>query len=121
MTLLDLFDRSLVGHGESVGLEYAPPGCSPQCWTFGEIERRSNRWANLLARRGLVHGDRLAVYLSNCVELVELYLACVKLGVLFVPINILYRDWELAHILRDAEPKAMVVADDSFGAYASVV
>ena len=36
--------------------------------------------------------------------MIDLYLACVKLGVIFVPINILYRDREIAHILHDAEP-----------------
>ena len=56
-------------------------------------------------------GDRLCVYLANCVEMIDLYLACVKLGVIFVPINILYRDREMAHILRDAEPAAVVAAE----------
>ena len=40
-------------------------------------------------------------------EIIDLYLACVKSGVIFVPINILYRDREMSHILCDAEkPKA---------------
>ena len=42
--------------------------------------------------------------------MIDLYLACVKLGVIFVPINILYRERELAHILADAEPAAVVSA-----------
>ena len=36
--------------------------------------------------------------------MIDLYLACVKLGVIFVPINVLYKDREIAHILKDAEP-----------------
>jgi malonyl-CoA/methylmalonyl-CoA synthetase len=36
--------------------------------------------------------------------MIDLFLACVKLGVIFVPINILYKDREIAHILEDAEP-----------------
>src|SRR5260370_1316176 len=58
--------------------------------------------------RGLKSGDRLCVYLANCVEMIDLFLACVKLGVIFVPINILYRDREITHILSDAEPTAVV-------------
>ncbi len=50
------------------------------------------------------------MYLANCVEMIDLYLACVKLGVIFVPINILYREREIAHILSDAEPRG-VIAD----------
>jgi malonyl-CoA/methylmalonyl-CoA synthetase len=40
--------------------------------------------------------------------MIDLYLACVKSGVIIVPINILYREREIAHILRDAEPRAVV-------------
>jgi len=42
------------------------------------------------------------------VETIDLYLACVKLGVIYVPINVLYREREIAHILGDAEPAAVV-------------
>jgi malonyl-CoA/methylmalonyl-CoA synthetase len=40
--------------------------------------------------------------------MIDIYLACVKSGILFVPINILYRDREISHILRDAEPRAVI-------------
>jgi len=48
--------------------------------------------------------------------MIDLYLACVKLGVIFVPINILYRDREIAHILTDAEPVAVVSGTEFSGA-----
>lgn len=105
MTLTDLFDLSLRGRRDTVGLEFGGTA-----FTFGDIDARSNRLAQLLARRGLAAGDRLCVYLANCVEMIDLFLACVKLGVIFVPINILYRDREMAHILSDAEPRALVAA-----------
>ncbi len=103
MHLLHLFDLSLIGRADATALEWQ--GTS---FTFGEIDARSNRIANALRARGLEKGDRLAVYLGNCVELIDLYLACVKLGVIFVPINILYRDREIAHIRSDAEPRLMI-------------
>jgi malonyl-CoA/methylmalonyl-CoA synthetase len=105
---MDLFDVSLVGRRETPGLEFGD-----RVYTFGEIEDRSNRMAGVLTRRGLHTGDRLCVYLENCVEMIDLYLACLKLGVMFVPINILYRGREIAHIVSDAEPAA-VVAGASF-------
>jgi len=83
-------------------------------FTFGDMDARSNRLAQCLARRGAGKGDRLCVYLSNCIEMIDLYLACVKLGVIFVPINILYRDREISHILRDAEPVAAVTNASEF-------
>ena len=103
MNLTQLFDLSLTGRRDTTALEWR--GCT---FTFGELDARSNRLAHLLAGRGLRTGDRLAVYLANCVEWIDLYLACVKLGVILVPVNILYRDREIAHILGDAEPAAVV-------------
>ncbi len=103
MNLLHLFDLSLVTRRDEVALEWQ--GAS---FTFGEIERRSNRVAHALLARGLAKGDRLCVYLGNSIELIDIYLACVKLGVIFVPINILYRDREIAHITGDAEPKWVI-------------
>jgi malonyl-CoA/methylmalonyl-CoA synthetase len=103
LNLLHLFDLSLKGRRDQTALEF-----QGAAYTFGDIDARSNRLAGLLERRGLKSGDRLCVYLSNCLEMIDLYLACLKLGVIFVPINILYRERELAHILTDAEPVAVV-------------
>lgn len=103
MTLCDLFDISLKGRRDVPALEFGG-----KTWTFGEIDSRSNRLARLFARKGLSQGDRLCVYLANCVAMIDIYLACVKLGVIFVPINILYRDREISHILSDAEPRALI-------------
>src|ERR1700737_204757 len=103
MTLTGLFDLSLAGRRECIALEFAG-----QTYTFGDIDERSNRVAQLLLERGLQTGDRLCVYLANSIEMIDLYLACVKTGVIFVPINILYRDREISHILHDAEPRAVI-------------
>jgi malonyl-CoA/methylmalonyl-CoA synthetase len=103
MTLLDLFDLSFKGRRDRAALEFRD-----QTFTFGELDARSNRLAQVLMKRGLEKGDRLCVYLVNCVEMIDIYLACIKLGVIFVPINILYRDREISHILSDAEPRALI-------------
>jgi malonyl-CoA/methylmalonyl-CoA synthetase len=107
MNLAELFDLSFVERRTAVALEF-----QGQSLTFGEVDERSNRVAHLLADRGLRMGDRLCVYLANCLELLDVYLACVKLGVIFVPINILYKEREIAHILADAEPKGVVAQAD---------
>src|ERR1019366_1865976 len=103
MTLSNLFDLSFKGRRDVTALEFRE-----RTFTFGELDRRSNRLAQLFLAKGLKTGDRLCVYLVNCVEMIDIYLACVKLGVIFVPINILYRDREISHILADAEPRALV-------------
>jgi malonyl-CoA/methylmalonyl-CoA synthetase len=107
VNLLHLFDLSLIARADEIALEW-----NGAEFTFGDIERRSNRVAHALRERGLVKGDRLCVYLGNRIEVIDIYLACVKLGVIFVPINILYRDREIAHITSDAEPKLTITEDD---------
>jgi malonyl-CoA/methylmalonyl-CoA synthetase len=103
MNLLHLFDLSLIARRDEIALEW--DGAE---FTFGEIEQHSNRVAHALRARGFGKGDRLCVYLANRVELIDIYLACVKLGVIFVPINILYREREIAHITGDAEPRFVI-------------
>ena len=111
MTLLQLFDVSLIGRRATPALEFVATDGRVEHRTFGQIEDQSNRVARALQARGIAEGDRLAVYLSNSVEMIELFVACVKLGVIFVPINILYREREIEHILRDAQPKITVAAE----------
>ncbi len=105
MNLRNWFDSTFTHRAQQEALEWAGA-----VYTFGEIDARSNRMARALTARGLAKGDRLCIYLANCIEFIDLYLACIKLGVIFVPINILYRDREMSHILSDAEPKLLVTA-----------
>ncbi len=64
--------------------------------------------AHALARRGAGAGDRLCVYLPNSIAYIDLFLAATRLGIIFVPVNILYRDREIRHILQDSQPVAVV-------------
>ena len=105
MNLRNWFDSTFTHRAKQEALEWAGA-----VYTFGEIDARSNRMARVLTARGLTKGDRLSIYLANCIEFIDLYLACIKLGVIFVPINILYRDREMSHILSDAQPKLLVTA-----------
>ena len=111
MNLLDLFDLSFVGRRDSIALEFGAGEPQPATYTFGDLDRRSNRMAGLFESRGLKEGDRLCVYLVNCCEMIDIYLACLKLGVILVPINILYREREITHILTDADPRAVIAAE----------
>ena len=103
MSLIDLFDLTLKASADRVALEF-----EGREWTFGELEASSNRLASYLATEGVHEGDRLAVYLTNCTDLILAYLASVKLGAVFTPINALYRGREIAHILSDADPTVIL-------------
>ena len=115
MNLTHLFDFSFQRRQQHVALEF-----QDKIYTFGDLEVRSNQMARLLAARGLESGDRLCVYLANSVEMIDVFLACAKIGVIFVPVNILYKDREISHILNDANPRAVITKDNAFPARAPV-
>ncbi len=108
MSLTELFDASLKGRVSRPALDSMDASGVLRTLTFGEVEARANRMASELSARGLKPGDRLCVHLGNCVEFIDVYLACVRLGVIMVPMNILYKERELRHIVGDAQPRAVV-------------
>ncbi|MEO8663670.1 MAG: AMP-binding protein, partial [Bryobacteraceae bacterium] len=108
MTLTDLFAPSFTLRRDEVALEF-----QEREFTFGELDERAARMANALATRGFAAGDRLALQLPNGVEIIDLFLACTRLGVIFVPVNVLYKEREVGHILRDAEPRLFVTAENA--------
>jgi malonyl-CoA/methylmalonyl-CoA synthetase len=117
MHLTELFDLSFRGRADRVGLEYADASGTIRTLTFGDVDARASRMAHELTARGLSRGDRLCAHLGNRVEFLDLFLACARLGVIFVPMNILYRERELRHIVGDAEPRAIIVETDTDAVY----
>mgnify|MGYP001581423271 CR=1 FL=1 len=109
MSILTLAQRSFIERADAPALECEYRD-ERRTFTFGEIDARGARLAGVLANRGLVAGDRLAFYLANRIEIIDLWLACARLGVIVVPINVLYRDREIRHILGDATPTAVVTS-----------
>jgi malonyl-CoA/methylmalonyl-CoA synthetase len=117
MHLTSLFDLSLIGRADRPALEHVDGDGKLRTLTFGQIEARANQMAHELTERGLARGDRLCVHLANRVEFIDLFLACVRLGVIFVPMNVLYRERELRHIIADSDPKAVVTSNASDATY----
>lgn len=115
MQLTDLFNLSLIGRSSVTALEYEDGEGRLASLTFGELDDRANRVARLLESKGLVAGERLGIFLANRVEFIDLVLACLRLGVIIVPINILYREREIAHIHADAAPRLVVTTADLRG------
>ena len=79
-------------------------------WSYGDIGAASARMANLLVRRGVKPGDRVAVQVEKSVENLVLYLATVRAGAVYLPLNTAYTLAELGYFLGDAEP-SLVVCD----------
>ena len=78
--------------------------------TYGDLERETARFANALFAAGVGPGDRVAVQVEKSVANLVLYLATVRAGAVFLPLNTGYTIPELAYFLGDAEP-SLVVCD----------
>jgi malonyl-CoA/methylmalonyl-CoA synthetase len=113
---LSLVSGSLASRAMEPALETGPVGGPTSTLTFGDLESRALRMAAVLAARGLRAGDRLAFQLTNRVEVIDLLLAGLRLGVALVPINALYREREVGHIVGDVEPRAVVTTPERAGA-----
>ncbi len=120
MSLLALYDLSLRGRRASLALDVQDPAGGWRTFTFGDLDDRSDRLAEVLATRGVAAGDRVAFCLTNGIAVIDLWLALIKLGAIVVPINVLYRGREIAHILADAAPTAVVTTGDRIPDFAGV-
>nr|VFJ94605.1 MAG: malonyl-CoA/methylmalonyl-CoA synthetase [Candidatus Kentron sp. H]VFJ95152.1 MAG: malonyl-CoA/methylmalonyl-CoA synthetase [Candidatus Kentron sp. H]VFK01723.1 MAG: malonyl-CoA/methylmalonyl-CoA synthetase [Candidatus Kentron sp. H] len=79
-----------------------------QSRSYGELEHRSARLANRLTGLGIGKGDRIAVLVEKSPEALFLYLACLRAGIIYLPLNTAYRLPEIDYFFSDAEPKAVV-------------
>jgi len=77
--------------------------------SFAEVDRLAARFGAVLQDRGVRPGDRVVVQVAKSAAAVALYLGCVRIGAVFVPLNTAYTPAEVAHAVADAEPAAAVV------------
>jgi acyl-CoA synthetase (AMP-forming)/AMP-acid ligase II len=81
--------------------------------TFLQFNREINRIANALLALGVNKGEKVATLLPNCMELLEVYWACAKIGAVVVPLSTLLRDQAVVALLNDADA-VMLVTNSSF-------
>lgn len=77
-------------------------------WSFGEIEALSARFAGALRATGARPGDRIAVQIEKSAENVALYLAALRAGLIYLPLNTAYTPQEIAYFIGDAAPAIFV-------------
>ena len=76
--------------------------------SYRGLEEGSGRIASVLRDLSVGPGDRVAVQVEKSPEAVLLYLACLRAGATFLPLNTAYTPAEIAYFLADAEPKVFV-------------
>ncbi len=76
--------------------------------SYGDMLARSAQLAHALLQLGVNAGDRVAVQVEKSPEAVLLYLACLRAGAVFLPLNTAYTLTELDYFFGDAEPRLVV-------------
>jgi fatty-acyl-CoA synthase len=82
-------------------------------FTYREMNRRANRLAGFLRdEAGVAKGDRVGILAMNCVEILDAFFACAKLGAVLVPFNWRSHPRETAELVGQTGPKVMIFGDD---------
>jgi malonyl-CoA/methylmalonyl-CoA synthetase len=88
---------------------------APLHYSWRDLERGSAMLANLLQSLDLPEGSRIAVQTEKCVEALMLYLAVLRAGFVYLPLNTAYQAAEIEYFIGDAEPAVVVCAGRNFG------
>jgi len=72
--------------------------------TYGDIDRRSGAMATVLTEAGAEPGDRVVVQVDKSTDAVALYLACLRAGFVYIPLNTAYTAEEVGFFLGDSSP-----------------
>jgi malonyl-CoA/methylmalonyl-CoA synthetase len=89
------------------------PG-APTFYTWADLERGTAMIANLLASLDLPEGARIAVQTEKSVEALMLYLAVLRAGFVYLPLNTAYQSSEIEYFIGNAEPGVVVCSGKNF-------
>ena len=84
-------------------------------YSWSDLERASAMIANLLKSLDLPAGARIAVQVEKSVEAMLLYLATLRAGYVFLPLNTAYQSAEIEYFIADSEPSVVVCSGKNFG------
>ena len=77
--------------------------------SYADLDREAGRWDSALRALGIRCGDRIVVQVDKSADAILLYIACLRLGAVYVPINTANTPAEVEYFLRDATPQLLVV------------
>ena len=83
--------------------------------TWGDFDRKANRFANLLLSRGLKRGDKVAILMMNSIEWLPVYFGILKAGGIAVPLNYRYTAEEIKYCLGKADVSILIFGPEFTG------
>ncbi len=108
----ELVSRCARIQGQRIALRTADRSLS-----YEALDRRSNRLANALLACGLKRGDRVGIYLPNCIEIVEIELACYKAALVKAPFNARLSPAEVGDIVANSGAALIVTTAERAEAF----
>jgi malonyl-CoA/methylmalonyl-CoA synthetase len=100
---------------DAVAIEAVQDDGSSLNYSWRDLDRATAMLANLLASLGLPDGARVAVQVEKSVEALMLYLATLRAGHVFLPLNTAYQSAEIEYFIGNAEPSVVVCSPKNFG------
>ncbi len=80
--------------------------------TYSEMDHRSAQFATVLRSRGVTPGERVVVQIDKSIDNVAIYLAALRVGAIYVPLNTSYTDAEVSFFVEDATPALFINTDN---------
>jgi len=117
---LELQDKHNVIWREYELIENNPAGEYRREMTWRVFDEKANRFANLLIKRGIKKGDKVAILLMNCLEWLPIYFGILKAGAIAVPLNFRYTAEEIKYCLELSDAIALVFGPEFIGRLESI-
>jgi len=95
-------------------------GAKARWYTYADVEAVTARFAAALIDSGLQPGDRVAAQVPKSLEALMLYLATVRAGGVFLPLNTAYTPAEIEYFITDAEPRVFLCDPKDAAAYGAM-
>lgn len=109
MLLYQLYETQLKKTPEKVAIIFKEKSI-----TYRELDENIKKSARALLSLGINRGDRVTLFMNNCVELIELYFACFRIGAIAVPLNHRYQTEEVVYAANHCTAKVLIANSNLF-------
>lgn len=116
MNLYQRFLDASAGHDSACAVRVPGRGA----WTHGELHEAVGRCGSALLAAGVAPGDRVTVQVEKSFENLLLYLAVLRIGAVYMPLNTAYTEAELEYFIGDAEPRLLVCDPERYAVLAKL-
>ncbi|MGD2271395.1 MAG: AMP-binding protein [Desulfobacterales bacterium] len=83
-------------------------------FSYSRLRALSERFAGALVDMGVKKGDRILIYISNCIQWVIAFLGIQKMGAVIVPVSPIYTSYELEYMIKDSGAETIICLDTNF-------